>query len=80
MTLSCVCVCVCDVCLCYVLSLSLSEEWAEKVALLKCKCFASVFHKYFQLQRDGHQKETAIIHYRDRETMLVRGCPCLIAL
>jgi actin related protein 2/3 complex subunit 2 len=48
------------------------EEWAEKAALLKCKCFASVFHKYFQLQRDGKQEATAIIHYRDRETMSVQ--------
>lgn len=47
------------------------EEWAEKAALLKCKCFASVFHKYFQLQREGKQEATAIIHYRDRETMYV---------
>ena len=54
------------------LSLSLPEEWAEKAALLKCKCFASVFHKYFQLQRDGKQDATAIIHYRDRETMSVQ--------
>ena len=54
------------------LSLSLLEEWAEKAALLKCKCFASVFHKYFQLQRDGKQDATAIIHYRDRETMSVQ--------
>ena len=46
-----------------------TEEWAEKVALLKCKCFASVFQKYFQLQRDGKLESTAIIHYRDRETM-----------
>lgn len=47
------------------------EEWAEKVALLKCKCFASVFHKYFQLQKTEKQAATAIIHYREQETMYV---------
>lgn len=47
------------------------DEWAAKVALLKCKCFASVFFKYFQLQKDGKEGATAIIHYRDRETMYV---------
>jgi len=50
-------------------SLSLLEEWASKVALLKRNCFASVFEKYFTLQSKGGEKSTAIIHYRDQETM-----------
>ena len=56
------------------LSLSLSlpiltEEWATKVALLKRNCFAAVFEKYFDLQVKGGEKSTAIVHYRDQETM-----------
>lgn len=47
------------------------EEWAAKVALLKRNCFASVFEKYFGLQSKGGEKSTAIIHYRDQETMYV---------
>ena len=47
------------------------EEWASKVALLKRNCFASVFEKYFELQAKGGEKSTAIVHYRDRETMYV---------
>ena len=46
-----------------------TEEWASKVALLKRNCFASVFEKYFELQAKGGEKSTAIVHYRDRETM-----------
>ncbi|XP_064401736.1 actin-related protein 2/3 complex subunit 2-like [Halichondria panicea] len=47
------------------------EEWASKVALLKRNCFASVFEKYFELQKAGGEKSTAIVHYRDQETMYV---------
>lgn len=47
------------------------EEWASKVALLKRNCFAAVFEKYFELQSQGGEKSTAIVHYRDRETMYV---------
>jgi len=47
------------------------EEWASKVALLKRNCFASVFEKYFELQAKGGEKSTAIVHYRDKETMYV---------
>ncbi len=47
------------------------EELAEKIALLKRNCFASVFDKYFDLQAEGGVQKTAIIHYRDQETMLV---------
>ncbi len=48
---------------------SFAEELASKVALLKRNCFASVFEKYFGLQSKGGEKTTAIIHYRDQETM-----------
>jgi len=41
-----------------------------KVALLKRNCFASVFEKYFDIQAEKkEEKETAIIHYREKETM-----------
>lgn len=46
-----------------------AEALATKVALLKRNCFASVFEKYFELQAKGGEKGTAIIHYRDQETM-----------
>ena len=47
-----------------------SEELATRVAMLKRNCFASVFEKYFDLQTKGSsEKSTAIIHYRDQETM-----------
>lgn len=47
------------------------EEWASKVALLKRNCFAAVFEEYFDYQQSGGQQKTAIIHYRDQETMYV---------
>ena len=38
--------------------------------MLKRNCFASVFEKYFDIQTKGStEKSTAIIHYRDQETM-----------
>ena len=41
-----------------------------KVAQLKRNCFASVFEKYFDIQAEKKEvKETAVIHYRDKETM-----------
>ena len=46
-----------------------TEELASKVALLKRNCFASVFEKYFEAQKTGGEKSTAIVHYRDQETM-----------
>lgn len=46
-----------------------TESLADKIALLKRNCFASVFNKYFDLQAKGGEKSTAIIHYRDKETM-----------
>lgn len=46
------------------------EKLAGHIALLKRNCFASVFEKYFELQaKGGGEKSTAIIHYRDQETM-----------
>ncbi len=50
-------------------TIHITEEWASKVALLKRNCFASVFEKYFELQKAGGDKDTAIVHYRDQETM-----------
>lgn len=47
------------------------EELAKNIALLKRNCFASVFSKYFAIQAKGGEKSTAIIHYRDQETMYV---------
>jgi len=47
-----------------------TEEWIKRVSYLKRNCFASVFHKYFDIQTEKKDvKETAIIHYRDQETM-----------
>lgn len=46
-----------------------TEELASKVSLLKRNCFASVFEKYFELQKAGGTQSTAIVHYRDQETM-----------
>lgn len=44
----------------------------EKAALLKRNCFASVFEKYFEIQqKEEKDHKTAIIHYRDDETMYV---------
>lgn len=53
-----------------VCSVSNVEEWIKKVSYLKRNCFASVFHKYFDIQAEKKDvKETAIIHYREQETM-----------
>ena len=43
---------------------------AKNAAMLKRNCFAAVFHLYFDLQaKGGGQQTTAIVHYRDQETM-----------
>ncbi|XP_003383121.1 PREDICTED: actin-related protein 2/3 complex subunit 2-like [Amphimedon queenslandica] len=47
------------------------ESLATHFALLKRNCFASVFEKYFDIQAKGGEKSTAIIHYREQETMYV---------
>ena len=47
------------------------DELAKKIALLKRNCFASVFEKYFDVQSNGGEKSTAIVHYREQETMYV---------
>lgn len=46
-----------------------TESLATHFALLKRNCFASVFEKYFDIQAKGGEKSTAIIHYREQETM-----------
>ena len=48
------------------------EKAVQKAGLLKRNCFASVFEKYFDFQmkeQTGHK--TAVINYRDDETMYV---------
>jgi len=46
----------------------------KKVGLLKRNCFASVFERYFDfLEREEESKETAIINYREDETMYVEA-------
>ena len=57
-----------------------SEKLAGEVALLKRNCFASVFEKYFDTQAKGGDSSTAIIHYRDQETMLVCWCDVMNVL
>jgi len=50
------------------------DELIQKVGLLKRNCFASVFERYFDfLEKEEESKETAIIHYRDDETMYVEA-------
>ena len=55
----------------------LPENWKElamKASLLKRNCFASVFEKYFEFQEKGEAgHKTAVINYRDDETMFVRA-------
>uniref|UniRef100_H2YIB0 Arp2/3 complex 34 kDa subunit n=1 Tax=Ciona savignyi TaxID=51511 RepID=H2YIB0_CIOSA len=46
---------------------------AKKAALLKRNCFASVFEKYFEAQAKGESGKSAVIHYRDDETMYVEA-------
>lgn len=48
------------------------EELVKKAGLLKRNCFASVFEKYFELQRKGETGSArAVIQYREDETMYV---------
>jgi len=49
------------------------QELISKTALLKRNCFASVFERYFEIQQSEEKgvHQTAIIHYRDDETMYV---------
>lgn len=53
------------------------ENWkdlAYKSSLLKRNCFASVFEKYFEFQEKGEiGQKTAVIHYRNDETLFVRA-------
>lgn len=46
----------------------------KKIGLLKRNCFASVFERYFDfLEKEEDSKETAVIHYREDETMYVEA-------
>ena len=53
------------------------EDWktlAYKASLLKRNCFASVFEKYFEFQERGETgQKTAVINYRNDETLFVRA-------
>ena len=53
------------------------EDWktlAHKASLLKHNCFASVFEKYFEFQERGETgQKTAVINYRNDETLFVRA-------
>lgn len=50
------------------------EGLIKKVGLLKRNCFASVFERYFEfLDKQQVSKETAVIHYREDETMYVES-------
>jgi actin related protein 2/3 complex subunit 2 len=50
------------------------KEEAVKASLLKRNCFASVFEKYFDYQEKGETSHaTAIINYRNDETLFVRA-------
>lgn len=55
----------------------LPENWKElamRASLLKRNCFASVFEKYFEFQEKGETgHKTAVINYRNDETMFVRA-------
>merc|ERR1711976_727931 len=54
------------------ISLKFYKDLVSKCGLLKRNCFASVFEKYFDFQRNeesGHKR--AVIQYRDDETMYV---------
>ncbi|KAE9549023.1 hypothetical protein FO519_007767 [Halicephalobus sp. NKZ332] len=55
-----------------------TDKLAEKASLLKRNCFASVFHKYFDLQARMEKGENvdqsrAIIHYRPYETLYIKA-------
>jgi len=50
------------------------ESLIKKIGLLKRNCFASVFERYFEfLDKEQDSNETAIIHYREDETMYVEA-------
>ncbi|XP_065665833.1 actin-related protein 2/3 complex subunit 2 isoform X3 [Hydra vulgaris] len=50
------------------------EPLIKKIGLLKRNCFASVFERYFNfLEKEEDSKETAVIHYREDETMYVEA-------
>jgi len=49
------------------------KSLASKIALLKRNCFASVFETFFNAQEQGGSTKTAVIPYRDDETMYVEA-------
>lgn len=50
------------------------EALIKKIGLLKRNCFASVFERYFDfLENEEDSKETAVINYREDETMYVEA-------
>ena len=57
----------------------LPEDWkslAVKASRVKRNCFASVFEQYFAFQEKGETgHKTAVINYREDETMFVRALP-----
>jgi len=56
---------------------SVPEDWealVKRIGLLKRNCFAAVFEKYFDFQEAGEEGQaTAVVHYRDDETMYVEA-------
>jgi len=56
---------------------SIPDDWeslVKRIGLLKRNCFAAVFEKYFDFQEQGEEGvETAVVHYRDDETMYVEA-------
>lgn len=56
---------------------NIPEDWetlVKKIGLLKRNCFAAVFEKYFDFQEAGEEGQaTAVVHYRDDETMYVEA-------
>jgi len=49
------------------------EEIVKKCGLLKRNCFAAVFEKYFEFQKEEVGQQRAVINYRDDETMYVEA-------
>jgi len=56
---------------------NIPDDWealVTRLGLLKRNCFAAVFEKYFDFQEAGEEgNSTAVVHYRDDETMYVEA-------
>ncbi|XP_071940994.1 actin-related protein 2/3 complex subunit 2-like [Antedon mediterranea] len=50
-----------------------TSDLVAKASLLKRNCFSAVFEKYFECQQKEKPIDTAVIHYRDDETMYVNA-------